>query len=98
MNKTALEHLANWLSTYHRKYTIDDVKPTDSRGYLECTKLCNCTYPPFDGYTIGVQRGPHYHSLYIGDLHYKGFGRGSYAFWRAVCAELNARQGSNKTS
>lgn len=93
IKKTALDELAWWLKVYHPNYTVNDVRPSDVKGYLETTKPCTCTYPPFDGYIIGFPAGyeqGHYHTLDIGwypKWAGKGWGRGPYAFWRAVVRE-----------
>ena len=83
----ATEYLSRWLSTYHPHYTTENVAISPCRGYLRCMKPCGCTYPPFDGYTLFVASGkiqPHYHTIGISGI--KGFGRGMYAFWRALKA------------
>lgn len=85
-----LDDLAFELQWKHPNYTVNDVKPIKTPGYLECTKPCHCNYPPFDGHTIGFKSGTaegHYHSIYIGGYR-RGYGRGMYAFWKAVCAVL----------
>lgn len=82
---TALDVLADWLRWNHRDYTIDDVAPSDVPGYLCCTKPC-----PRVGHWYCDHKNPFYHSLCIAGYR-KGFGRGPYAFWRAVCAELRER-------
>ncbi|HZR40523.1 MAG TPA: hypothetical protein VFB12_10430 [Ktedonobacteraceae bacterium] len=82
----ALEDFALWLRWHHCKYTIEDVRPSVTPDNLKMTKACSCTYPPFDGSTVGVPKGsahPHYHTLFIGGYR-KGYGRGYYAWWRAV--------------
>ena len=91
----ALEQLGDYIRTYHPRYTLADVFVSDSKGYLGTIKPCRCCRPPFDGYCLGVLPGKekeHYHTIYIGRSQVgpfgKGFGRGEYAFWRAVKAEL----------
>jgi len=54
------------LSWRHHKYTIDDVRLSVARGYLQTTKPCFCTYPPFDGSYIGIDSGAkqgHFHTI-----------------------------------
>lgn len=90
----ALADLAFLLRTRYSQYTIADVEPTDTKGYLRFTKACTCTYPPFNGYVIGYPSGriePHYHTLSLIGYR-KGYGRGMYAFWRAVVKALNERK------
>lgn len=84
----ALEELAEHLRWLHRNYTIHDVKPAQSKGYLQFTKPCQ----RHDIYCGG--RPEHYHTLDIsGRPQFVNgkYGRGMYAFWRAVCAELETR-------
>lgn len=90
----ALEELARHLQFTHRNYTIRDVEPTQSKGYLRFTKPC----PRNDIYCGG--RSEHYHTLDISgrpSFVYGKYGRGMYAFWRAVCAELEARHEPSTT-
>lgn len=91
-----IEYLKWWLACYHSNYTVDDVKMSEAKGYLRTTKPCNCTYPPYDGYTNFIPKGEtHYHTLYIAGI--RGFGRGTYAFWRALKTHLpSATQEENK--
>jgi hypothetical protein len=87
----ALERLELYLLSYYPQYKITDMRPSRVKGYFKTTKPCNCTYPPYDGHTIGFSSGrelPHCHTIYVGGI--LGFGHGKYAFWRAVCAELAA--------
>jgi len=74
-----------------KKYNVvEDISISETKGYLETTKPCNCTYPPYDGYTNFIPAGEtHYHTIYIGGI--RGFGRGAYAFWRALKAAWNTR-------
>jgi hypothetical protein len=86
----ALDDLAWWLRTYHPTYTVDDIRPSRVKGYLRTTKPCTCRYPPFDGYTNGIPSGgeqPHYHTLDV-EGHRPEYGRGIYAWWRAIVQEL----------
>jgi len=80
-----------WLSDHHPSYTIDEVRPTDVKGFLKSIKPCTCTNPPFDGYTVGYLSGKesaHCHTLELYGTYRKGYGRGPLAFWRAVCEAL----------
>ena len=89
--RSAVDYLQEWLKWHHSFYTINDIKPSKIRGYLETTKICNCKYPPYDGYTNFISAGiDHYHTIYIGGI--TGFGRGIYAFWREVIKELGGRR------
>ncbi len=72
----ATEYLKTWLATYHSIYTIDDVAISPCRGYLRCLKPCGGGYP--------CRNEQHYHTIRVPYI--KGFGRGRYAFWRALKA------------
>lgn len=92
----ALAELDRYLARYwsHRSYTHEDMRPSAVRGYLESVKPCNCTYPPHDGHTFERDRQPHTHSFSLrGHPHGfgAGYGRGDFAWWRAVCAGLEAK-------
>lgn len=82
---SALDTLADWLRWNHPEYTVDDVVPSNVEGYLRCTKPCSRT-----GHWYCNHVGEFYHTLCV-PAYYKGYERGAYAFWRAVCAELRER-------
>ncbi len=94
MKKTALADLADWLLVYHSRYTLDDIKVSQVKGFLETTKPCTCTYPPYDGYTIGFPSGeqePHYHTLDVSGSR-RGYGHGIYGWWRAIKLEMSGSE------
>lgn len=82
---SALDELAEYLRWYHPSYTINDVAPTHTHGYLKCTKPC----PGAKSGHWWCAQQEHYHTISLPA--HKGYGRGPYAFWRAVCAELEAK-------
>jgi hypothetical protein len=97
--RDALADLAFLLQTRYPQYTVNDLEPTDVKGYLRFTKSCTCTMPPYNGGVLGYPSGraePHYHALSLVGYR-KGYGRGMYAFWRAVDRSLRAKQGEAKS-
>ena len=75
-----------FLSWRHSKYTINDVFLSSARGYLGTTKECFCTYPPFDGSYIGIDRGAqqgHFHTISLNGVYSKDK-RYPYQLWDAL--------------
>lgn len=88
-----LTDLAAWLHGNHPRYTVADVVPAKTRGYLRCTKPCSCTRPPYHGRTMGWPSGrarSHFHTLNIMGVRDGYDARSPYAFWRAVAAALRS--------
>ena len=78
--------LTIFLSWKHRKYSIDDVHLSSTRGYLQTTKPCFCTAPPFDGSYIGIERGAkqgHFHTISLNYVYSKDK-RYPYQLWDAL--------------
>lgn len=78
--------LTIFLSWKHRKYSIGDVCLSQARGYLETTKPCFCTYPPFDGSYIGIASGAkqgHFHTISLNRVYSKDK-RYPYQLWDAL--------------
>lgn len=72
---TPLEKLKWFLKHKHPNYTVDDVYLSKTKGFLRTTKPCNCTMPPYNGYTVGFHSGKekdHYHTIDISGVGYKG--------------------------
>ena len=103
--KTALEELAEHLRWLHPNYTIDDVRPSEVRGYLKCTRPCPGRKDWADHWYCGAAKGPyntpHYHTIDIAgrpQFVCGNYSRGKYAFWRAVCQELKEKDGGNQSN
>ena len=78
--------LINFLSRKHTKYSIGDVYLSLAHGYLETTKPCFCTYPPFDGSYIGIDSGAkqgHFHTISLNGVYSKDK-RYPYQLWDAL--------------
>ena len=78
--------LSIFLSWKHHKYSIGDVRLSSARGYLQTTKPCFCTYPPFDGNYIGIESGAkqgHFHTISLSGVYSKDK-RYPYQLWDAL--------------
>ena len=81
--RNALIHFLSWR---HPKYSIGDVCLSLAHGYLNTTKPCFCTYPPFDGSYIGIESGAkqgHFHSISLNGV-YSLDKRYPYQLWDAL--------------
>ncbi len=87
-----LAKLADFLAFHHPNYGVADVALSPVPGYLDCTKPCTCTFPPFDGHTYGFPSGrreAHWHTISIFGVGYPGrdpHGRfiSPYRLWREL--------------
>jgi hypothetical protein len=85
----ALDELARYLRTYLSWYTIDDLAPSRTPGYLQVLVPC-----PHAGKHWLCGAREHYHSVSVGHWPHgfgRGHGRGAYAWWRALQSEYAAR-------
>jgi hypothetical protein len=81
----ALDDLARFLRLYHSHYSIHNLAPSATPGYLHALVAC----PRAGTYWLCGPR-EHYHTIQIGHWPHgfgKGHGQGAYAWWRAVVAE-----------
>ena len=86
LGEEAKNALITFLSWKHTKYSLDDVRLSSARGYLQTTKPCFCTCPPFDGNYIGIDSGAkqgHFHTISLNGVYSKDK-RYPYQLWDAL--------------